>query len=214
MRPASPLNCDAAPWEPESQNWAPVTGTGDHEARRLVQEDARLVAAAANSGRISVDNVPQWMMAMKADRAGTRRTLASLAPVWADMRRAAGVDPEAEAVHSNVMGRLGLSTGKLRPARTVEADSGFGRQPGEVLPDPLPRPDIPAPVVIQRGKPQSEWTQREIEDYLQRKLGQKFWPGTKPAPPGDVVYIPSPNDTSFFDESTGHWVEKTPYKEV
>ena len=168
----------------------------DHEARRLVQEDARLVAAAANSGRISVDNVPQWMMAMKADRAGTRRTLASLAPVSADMRRAVGVDPEVEAVHSNVMGRLGLSTGKPGPARTVEAASGFGRQPGEVLPSELRTPDMPPPVVIQRGKPKSEWTQREIEDQIQRRLGQKFWPGTKPPPPGDVVYLPSPNDTA------------------
>jgi hypothetical protein len=186
----------------------------DHEARQLVQEDARLVAAAANSGRISVDNVPQWMMAMKADRAGTRRTLASLAPVRADMRRAAGIDPEVEAVHSNVMGRLGLSTGKPGPARTVEAASGFGRQPGEVLPNPLSQPDIPPPVVLKRGKPQSEWTKREIEDHLQRKLGRKFWPGTRPSPPGDEIYLPSPADVSRFDEATGQWIPKNPYREI
>ena len=186
----------------------------DHEARRLVQEDARLVAAAANSGRISVDNVPQWMMAMKADRAGTRRTLASLAPVWADMRRAAGVDPEVEAVHSNVMGRLGLSTGKPRPARTVQAASGFGRQPSEVLPAPYAQPDVPAPVRIRRGTDPAEWTERQRQDFALRQLGQKFWPGTKPPPAQDVWYQPSPNDVSRYDEATGQWVEKNPYREV
>ena len=149
----------------------------DHEARRLVQEDARLVAAAANSGRISVDNVPQWMMAMKADRAGTRRTLASLAPVWADMRRAVGVDPEVEAVHSNVMGRLGLSTGKPGPAAQNSGGGQrlSGRQPGEVLPSELRTPDMPPPVELFRGgslEIRTGQTTAKIEDQIQRRLGQ------------------------------------------
>ncbi|BBY35889.1 hypothetical protein MMAN_58050 [Mycobacterium mantenii] len=60
------------------------------------RQDALLVAAAANDGRISPDFVPQWLMAMKADRPGTRKTLASLVSPRADMLRAAGVDPDLE----------------------------------------------------------------------------------------------------------------------
>jgi hypothetical protein len=78
----------------------------------------------------------------------------------------------------------------------------------------FPLPQIPAPVVIKQGVPVEQWTQRQREDAMLRRLGPRFWPGTKPPPAGDVVYIPSPNDTSSFDESTGQWREKKPYKEV
>ena len=43
---------------------------------------------------------------------------------------------------------------------------------------------------------------------------RRFWPGTEPPPPGDVVYIPSPNDVARFYESTGQWVEKNPFREI
>jgi hypothetical protein len=78
----------------------------------------------------------------------------------------------------------------------------------------FPKAQVPDPVVIKKGVDPSQWTQREREDAFQRRLGQKFWPGTKPAPAGDVVYQPSPNDVTEFNESTGQWVEKHPYREI
>ena len=105
------------------------------------------------------------------------------------------------------MARLGIPT--VESTRTVRAAvSGFGRQPGETLPDPLPRPDIPPPVTIRRGKPVSEYTQREKDDVLQRQLGPAFYRGTKPVPGGDIVYVPSPNDHMRYDEATGQWRSK------
>jgi hypothetical protein len=78
----------------------------------------------------------------------------------------------------------------------------------------FPMLDMPAPVVIKPGTPPEQWTKRQIEDAMLRRLGQKFWPGTQAPPKGDEIYWPSPNDVARFDEATGEWVEKNPYREI
>jgi hypothetical protein len=60
----------------------------------------------------------------------------------------------------------------------------------------------------------ADWTPRQAQDAMLRRLGRRFWPGTEPPPLGDVVYIPSPNDVARFYESTGQWVEKNPFREI
>jgi hypothetical protein len=183
----------------------------------LTSEDARVIAAAANDGRISADNVLTWANAMRADRDGTRRTLASLTSIKADL--------STEQVHAKVLGRLGINPTPTAPRTVAAADYRPTHVGGGTAPPPpppasrvdafgFPVADIPAPVVIQKGKPVSEWTPREQQDAMLRRLGQKFWPGTKPPPAGDTLYFPSPDDVSEFDESTGRWVEKNPYREV
>ncbi len=180
------------------------------EAERLVQEDARLVAAAANSGRIALDNVPNWMLAMKADRAGTRRTLASLAPVWEDMRRAAGVDSEAESGHAGVMAALrrqGIEPAPVAQPSPQTVEAATYRAPlsiGPVVDDlGIPIQQTPPPVRISRGKDPSTWTERERQDFALRQLGPAFHLGTKPPPAHDAWYQPGPNDPSVYVEGQG-----------
>lgn len=190
----------------------------DHEARRLVQEDARLVAAAANSGRISVDNVPNWMMAMKADRAGTRRTLASLAPVLADMRRANGVDPAVESAQGKVMaslGRLGIQPSKPQPTvrtKSVQAASPIADARERAILDDLGLPiaRVPDPVRLVEGKDPATWTRQERDDAAIWALGPAFRAGLKPPPGTARIYQPSPNDHMEFVD--GHWRAKSDYQ--
>jgi hypothetical protein len=87
---------------------------------------------------------------------------------------------------------------------------------GGTAPPPAPpvsRLDaFPAPVVIKKGVTVQQYTDRQRQDAMLRRLGPRFHPGTQPPPPGDVVYQPSPNDVSEFRD--GQWVEKHPYREV
>jgi hypothetical protein len=185
------------------------------ETKGLTTEDARIIAAAASDRRISADHVLTWASSMKADPAGTRRVLASLPKAWAST----DVSP-SEQVHNAVLGRLGI-----KPApRTVAA---AGHEPtlrgGGTAPPPAPPvsrldafgfpvADIPKPVVIQKGVPVEQWTERQRQDAMLRKLGPRFFPGTQAPPAGDTVYQPSPNDVSEFRD--GQWVEKHPYREM
>jgi hypothetical protein len=69
-------------------------------------------------------------------------------------------------------------------------------------------------VVIKPGATPDQWTPKQIEDARLRSLGPRFFPGTQAPPAAPIVYLPSPNDTSYYDESTGRWVEKRPFKEI
>ncbi len=172
-----------------------------------MREDARLVAAAANAGRISVDNCTNWMMAMKADRPGTRRTLASLTPVLRIVADAEAV----EAVHGRVMARLGLPTGEPAP-RTVEASSQAPPSPRTAVDDlGAPISPVPPPVRLVHGKDPATWTQQERDDAALWALGPAFRAGLKPPPGGDAIYQPSPKEPYRYDESEGRFVPKDRY---
>lgn len=187
----------------------------------MTEQDARLVVDAANDGRIDPGNVPEWLNAMRADPERTRVTLASLRSVRRDVLAAAGIDPEIEVTHHKVLQRLGIqsaprtvaASAELTPyQRAVRNADGFGQRSGERLADPFAKPDIPAPVRIQRGKPMSEYTDQERADALQRQLGPRFYPGTQPPPKGDKWFQPSMNQPYEFDEATGQWRENPNYR--
>ncbi|MGF2944726.1 hypothetical protein, partial [Mycobacterium sp. Lab-001] len=192
-------------------------------AERLARaEDRRIVHAAFNEGKIGGNKVEFWCDALQRDREGNRAVLAALAPGLPPDRKLP-VDPEAEQAHRSVLRRLGVQ----EPARQVQAASDETpyqrgvrehdqrvRDQKRVTYDDLGLPiaPVPAPVVVSRGKPKQLWTDQEKADALQRQLGQRFWPGTKPPPKGDQVYIPSPNDPYQYDEATGEWRSKQNYQ--
>lgn len=193
-------------------------------AERLARaEDRRIVHAAVNDGRLTPGKVEFWCEALQRDRDRNRQVLAALAPGLPPDRKLP-VDPEAEQVHRNILRRLGVQ----EPARQVQAAADEQPSPyqravrnsdkfadsSSVKRDDLgfPIPDFPRPQLVSRGKPIEEWTEQEKADAVQRQLGQRFHPGTKPPPKGDVYYLPSPNDPFEFDESTGQWRSKPNYK--
>ena len=182
--------------------------------------DERTVAAAINAGKIGPGRKHHWLNALRADRPGTTRLLASLAPALPPAE-AVAADADMERVHDRVMASLGIKgaapSPRARTQRPVAAASGFGRQPGEVRPAELPPPAIPPPVRIVRGKPPEQWTSRERDDALLWRLGGPFRRGLRPPPGGDGWYHPSPNDHSEYDPTTGQWRAKThqqPYREI
>lgn len=199
----------------------------DKEARRVSAaeqlaraEDRRIVICAVNDGRLTANKIEFWCDALQRDREGNRAILASLAPGLRPTEQLV-VDAEVEATHRRVLERLGI-TAPPRPVaaseqltpyqRAVRNADGFGQRSGETLPDPFAKPDIPAPIRISRGKPVSEWTDREISDAMQRRLGPAFHPGTKPPPKGDKWFQPDPNQPYVFDEATGQWQENPNYR--
>lgn len=176
-----------------------------------IAQDKRIVAAAINDGRLPAERATFWLDALKRDR-GNRVIIASLAPGLKPAETVAA-DAESERTHTKLMARLGLAP----EPRTVAASADpFADQRERQVLDAfgLPVAQTPAPVVIQKGTDPADWTREQRADAMQRKLGPRFHPGTKPAPPADVVYIPSPNDPYRWDGSTGQFVEKHPYREV
>jgi hypothetical protein len=75
-------------------------------------------------------------------------------------------------------------------------------------------PGTERPVVLRKGTPPEQWTERQRQDNMQRRLGPRFYPGTEAPPKGDEIYLPSPNDVTRYDEASGQWVEKNPYREI
>jgi hypothetical protein len=195
-------------------------------AQDLHEADKGLVATAIAQRKIAPARQQRWLEGLKADREGTLRVLASLpGPPDISPRRGGAPDADLERAHNRVMASLGFkdaaSSAQADTPRAVAASSGFGRQAGEVLPSPLPAPGIPPPVRIRVGKPVKDWTQRERDDALQRKLGPAFHGGTNPPPGGDFLYFPSPSDHSEYvhnGDRTGFWREKSiqqqPYREI
>lgn len=178
--------------------------------QRLQAEDKRIVAAAINDGRLPADRATFWLDACKRDRTTNRAVISMLAKGLPPAAKVAA-DADLQRVHGKVMAGLGLPT---NPLRSVEAAGGFGQQPGETLPAPYRNPACPAPVVIQKGTSPADWTPKQTQDAMLRRLGPRFFPGTEPPPKGDVVYVPSPNDVSAWDEASGTWIEKQPYREI
>ncbi|OMB93216.1 hypothetical protein [Mycobacterium colombiense] len=154
------------------------------ETFRLGREDASLVVAAANDGRITSDSVPQWLMAMRADRAGTRKTLASLTSVRANLLNTSddvvsGADHAERGVMAS-LARLGIQpTSRKVAASGAPAPAGYAA------------PGLPSAREILWGKPFDQWTQEERDDATQWQLGPRFRQGLKPPPGGVSYYIPS-----------------------
>jgi hypothetical protein len=167
-------------------------------------EDDRIIRAAVKARKISADSVRVWQHAIVADRAGTRRTLAELPAGWL------GEDPEREArivaAAALDLDRVNVKGGGTNPppAAPVGPTDKFG----------FPVAGIPAPVVLKKGVPPEQWTERQRQDAMLRRLGPRFHPGTEAPPKGDQLYFPSPNDVSRYDEASGQWVEKNPYREI
>lgn len=178
--------------------------------QRLQAEDKRIVAAAINDGRLPTDRATFWLDACKRDRVKNRAVISMLAKGLPPAEKVAA-DADLQRVHGRVMAGLGVAT---NPLRSVEAASGFGQQPGETLPAPYRNRAFPAPVVIEKGVSPADWTPKQAQDAMLRRLGPRFFPGTEAPPKGDIVYYPSPGDVSRFDEASGTWVEKNPYREV
>lgn len=184
------------------------------EEQRLRAEDRRLVNAAYNAGKIvHRDN---WIAALAVNRQENRALLASMAPGLPPEHQVA-VDAELETTHRAVMGRLGIGSvpaEKPSPPRTVaaaldQAPPGRGGQPVDGLGIPLP--GIPPPVRISKGTPPEQWTERQRQDAMLRRLGPRFWPGTEPPPAQDVWYQPGTNDVSHYVEGQG-WQPNPNYR--
>lgn len=186
----------------------------DHEAQvaasaqeqRLRAEDRRLVNAAYNDGRIA--NRDNWIQHLAADRAMNRGLLASLAPGLRPDEQVV-VDDGLDQTHRQVLARLGINPppgAKSSPPRTVAAASYQAPPPSnrQAVDDlGIPIDIVPPPVRISRGTDPSQWTERERQDAMLRRLGPRFHPGTKPPPAQDVWYQPSPNDVSVYIEGEG-----------
>lgn len=182
-------------------------------------EDRRIVLAAVNAGKFPRSRIEFWTDALQRDRENNRAVIASLAPGLRPAEQLV-VDAEVEAAHRRVLERLGIPTPKTVTAsdgtttyqQAVRNADGFGRSSGEHVPDPFVIPDIPAPVRVSRGKPESELTERERADAMQRRLGPRFYAGTQPPPQGDKWFQPSPNQPYVFDEDSQQWRENRNYR--
>ncbi|MGH6683970.1 MAG: hypothetical protein ACRECA_08645 [Pseudolabrys sp.] len=178
------------------------------------------VVAAIKDRKILAAHKEPWLTAFKADFDGSKAVLASLSPgstggVVAAAARS-DVNSELERVHGQVLARLGITppAAKPAPSRTVAASYPPSNAP--VVRDMLglPIPPVPPPVRISKGVPRSQWTRQQEADYVQRRLGQRFWPGTTEPPKGDVWHWPDPNAPYEFVETAdgeGFWREKPNY---
>jgi len=178
----------------------------------LQAEDKRIVAAAINAGKLPANRASFWIDACKRDRARNRAVIAMISPsAWVPERVA--VDSEMERVHNKVMASLGYEPTVTGGGAAPPPPAPAGRYDAHGF----PVANVPSPVVLQkRATDPADWTWQQRSDFFQRNiLGGKFKEGTKPPPPlGDVIYWPSPSDTASFDEATGEWVEKNPYREI
>jgi hypothetical protein len=52
---------------------------------------------------------------------------------------------------------------------------------------------LPGPIPIRRGKPQTEFTPQERSDEFMRRLGGRFRDAVPRSPGTEGVFIPSPN---------------------
>jgi hypothetical protein len=122
-----------------------------HGCRRRPEVAARMrrpqqVVAA---GKFPKDRIGFWVDACKRDRPKNRAIIKVLASgILPPPAEKVAADGDLTRVHNKVMAQLGIPT---EPRRSVAASSGFGAQPGESLPAAYRMPDMPAPVVIQKG---------------------------------------------------------------
>jgi hypothetical protein len=158
----------------------------------LSAEDAKLVAWAANTNRILPDNALDWVCAMAADPEGTRKSLLSLTPIPKPvMSAAAGVAFGARGVTES-LSRMGVDmTPRARPVEAAAAPLPATSAVTGGITESLGQ--LPGPIPIRRGKPQSEYTRQEQSDEYMRRLGGVFRASVPRAPGSEGVFIPSPN---------------------
>jgi hypothetical protein len=160
---------------------------------QLDPADARLIADAANRGKISVDNVPEWIMAMRADPASTRATIAKLAPWRPRVSDAATVAYGSVGIEQTLH-RMGVNA----PRGSVSAAAAPLPAPG-VVTDSIggTMSTIPAPVRIVRGKDPMTWTDAEKNNSTVRQM----FPGLRhllPPDPGSAgTYLPTLSQPSL-----------------
>jgi hypothetical protein len=174
------------------------------ESTGLTPEDARIIAAAANDGRIGADNVHTWCDAMRADRAGTRRTLASLPKAWT--RTVAAAKPVSIKAANEPTVRGGGATPPPAPAPELDA---FG----------FPKARTPEAVRISKGVNPADYTREQHYQAFAHMLGPKFAQGVPRPPAGDTYYAPSPRDPYRWvdnGDGTGQFEPKAEreYKEI
>jgi hypothetical protein len=157
---------------------------------QLDPADARLIAEAANRGKISVDNVPEWIMAMRADPASTRATIAKLAPWRPRVSDAASVAYGSVGVEDTLR-RMGVNA----PLRSVAAAAA-----------PLPAPEVVtgnigqvlpgAPIrFVTDGRPPEEWTQAERNNETAKQLFPGLAHRFGPTPGKVFEYRPTGRET-------------------
>jgi hypothetical protein len=173
--------------------------------------DARLIADAANRGKISVDNLPEWLLAMRADPAGTRATIAKLAPFQPRVSDAASVVYASVGVEDALR-----SMGVNAPRGSVSAAAAPLPAPG-VVTDSIggTMSTIPAPVRIVRGKDPATWTDAEKNNATARQM----FPGLRhllPPDPGSAgYYLPTGSEHSLpvqQPDGTVEWVANPNYR--
>ncbi|MEB3062480.1 hypothetical protein [[Mycobacterium] zoologicum] len=196
------------------------SGDAARRERALVAEDQRLVTAAIADGRILASRGHHWRHVLASDRDANRALLASLAsalpPSSREVLASQAYSPNAELDHIHILGKLGIPVAGPRSTVHASAQSPApaptsphvraGAPTTQTTPTPQMPLDlipsfVPNPIVIRRGKPISEWTQQEISDEYMRRLGPRTSVGLPPAPPEDIVYWPSPNDTFRWNET-------------
>jgi hypothetical protein len=178
------------------------------ETQGLTTEDARIIAAAAADRRISPDNIHTWCAAMRADREGTRRVLASLPKAWTRTRTVAAATPVSI---NGSAGREPTVTGggaTPPPAPAAELDA-FG----------FPKARTPEPVRISKGVNPADYTREQQYQAFAHMLGGKFTQGVPRPPAGDTYYAPSPHDTYRWvdnGDGTGQFEPKAEreYREI
>ena len=181
--------------------------------QRALAEDKSLVVAAVNDGRLAPTRIQFWLDALKADRAGCRQVIASLA---AGPKPAVPIeDPHVEVARQGVAAAL-KRVGIAEPPRRVAA-----------APAPLPAPEvafdsiggalsqIPAPVRIVRGKDPATWSDREMNDAT----AYQMFPGLRdrlPKPPGSAgFYQPTGSEPSLpvqQPDGTVEWAANPNYR--
>jgi hypothetical protein len=182
----------------------------------LAPQDAALVAAAANDGRIASDNVVDWVCAMIADPAGTRAAIAKLAPLPTIVSKAAGVAYGQRGVEETLR-RMGVNA----PPGSVAAAAAPLPAPGSALPQlpydsvGLPIPPIPGPVRLVSGKPPEEWTKTERDNALLRQMFPGLRDRIPPAPGSVSVYQPTGREHSLpvqHENGDIEWVPNPNYR--
>jgi hypothetical protein len=178
--------------------------------------DARLIADAANRGKISVDNLPEWILAMRADPAGTRATIAKLAPFQPRVSDAASVVYASVGVE-DALRSMGLNA----PRGSVSAAPALPAAPGSAVPQlqydsaGLPVPPIPAPVRLVSGKDPEAWSKTERDNALLREMFPGLRDRIPPAPGGAGYYQPTPNQRALpvqLENGDVEWVPNPNYR--
>jgi hypothetical protein len=177
---------------------------------QLDPADARLIADAANKGKISIDNVPEWILAMRADAAGTRAAIARLAPLPTILSGPASVAYAQHGVDETLR-RMGIAPSP----RKVEA-----------APAPLPAAEVVTGNISQvlpggpirfvtEGRAPEQWTPAERNAETAKRMFPGLASHFGPAPGKVFQYLPTGNETHLPTQAADgsiEWVERPGYK--